>query len=337
MKMHKIILLIIILTLNLIVGFAQTEKYKKIYQDAFYEQLAMLTGEKVIDFKRAVFITENAYHKDTLNYNTFNTEISEIVYKLKNLINKRGLERYKTAGNWAIFAYMTDSILQNNFTPYTYDFEDFMADKDWTKMFITKLMRTKKGNCHSLPYLYKILSQELNVNAYLTLAPNHVYIKHIDEKGQWTNIELTNGGFPRDQWIIQQMAIPIEAIKSEIYMKPLSEVESIALTMFDLASAYEFQFGVDKFYLTVIDTALSYFPKCIPLLMCKVNYYTTIGQNEKEKNNPNPEILKEAFEKQELVVHTINNLGYKDMPVEVYEQWIQSLEKEMKKRKEQKQ
>ena len=292
----------------------------------------MLKEEIPIDFKRAVFITENAYHKGTIDYKNFKNEIEQTGNKLKNLIKQRGLTGYKTAGNWAVFAFMTDSLPVNNYTPCTYDFEDFMGEKDWTNMFVTKLMKTRSGNCHSLPYYYKILCEEIGAKAHLTLAPNHIYIKHIDEKGQWTNVELTNGGFPRDQWIIKQMAISVEAIKNEIYMKPLTDKESIALIMFDLASAYEFQFGVDSFYLSVVDTALAYFPNCIPLLMNKANYYSKTGMKEQEKSNPNTKILKEMYENQELVYEKINNLGHKEMPLELYEQWVQSVENEKQKR-----
>ena len=116
--------------------------------------------------------------------------------------------------------YMKDSSAINNFRPYVYDFDDFMGDKDWTKQFVTKLIRTHAGNCHSLPYLYKILCEAVGVKASLALGPNHVYVKHIDEKGQWNNVEMTSGGFPRDQWIIQQMGISVEAIKSGAYMTP---------------------------------------------------------------------------------------------------------------------
>ena len=100
-------------------------------------------------------------------------------------------------------------------------------------------MKTKSGNCHSLPSYYKILCEEIGGSAYLALAPNHLYIKHIDEKGQWTNLELTNAGFPRDQWIIKEMAISVEAIKNGIYMTPLTPKQTLAMTMFDLASAYQ--------------------------------------------------------------------------------------------------
>ncbi|NMD00135.1 MAG: hypothetical protein GYA62_10490 [Bacteroidales bacterium] len=310
----------------------QTEEPKTIYKQAFNEQLQMLNGQKTIDFKRAVFLTENAYHKGQLNYRIFCSEISATGQQLKTLIKQRGLENYKTAGNWAVFSYMTDSLPINNFKPCTYDFDDFMGDNDWTKMFVTKLIKTKSGNCHSLPYYYKILCEEIGAKASLALAPNHVYIKHIDEKGQWTNVELTNGGFPRDQWIIKQMAISVEAIKNEIYMKPLTEKESVALTMFDLVSAYENQYGNDTFVLTVSDTALKYFPKCIPILMLKANCIRDMIELEKKQTNPNGKFINENIALYKSTISEIDNLGYKDMPIELYQDWVNSVEEEKIKR-----
>ncbi len=217
---------------------------------------------------------------------------------------------------------MTDTLPINNHKPYTYDFDDFMGDKDWTKMFTTKLMKTKTGNCHSLPYLYKILCEEIGAKDHLTMAPNHVYIKHLDEKGEWINVELTNSGFPSDQWIIKQMGITVDAIKSESYMHPLNQKESIAMTMFDLASGYEFQFGMDDFYLSAIDTALRYYPNCIPLLMSKANYYSDRGIKEQAKLQPNPTVLRILYIKQEVMYTKIDKLGYKDLPKESYEEWV---------------
>lgn len=308
------------------------DKQKHLYQKAFKEQCQMLSGNSKIDFKRAVFVTEDAFFGGTLNYNSFKNDVANIGLELKNLIKKKGLSKYKTAGNWAVFTYMIDTLPVNNYNPYSYDFEDFMGDDDWTKMFVTKLMKTKSGNCHSLPYFYKILSEELGVSAHLALAPNHIYIKHIDEKGEWVNIELTNGGFPRDQWIIKQMDISVEAIKNEVYMKPLTQKESIAMTMFDLANGYEFQFGIDAFYLSIIDTALMHFPNCIPLLMNKANFYAKTGMKEQKKIKSNSSILKEMYDKQENIIQQISELGYKEMTLEQYQEWVKSVELEKQKR-----
>lgn len=325
----------IIVILILIFGFEFNVKgetdNKFLYQKVFEEQLQMLNGLKPIDFKKSVFLTENAYHNEQLNYETYCREISTIGQKLKTLIKLRGLESYKTVGNWAVFTYMNDSISENNFKPYTYDFEDFMGDKDWKNMFVTKLMDSKSGNCHSLPYFYKILCDEIGAKASLALAPNHIYIKHIDEKGQWVNVELTNGGFPTDQWIIKQMTITVEAIKSEAYMTPLIQKEEIAMTMFDLAMTYGIQYGNDNFVMTVCDTALHYFPKCIPLLMTKANCIRDIIETEKKKQYPNPDYIYNNIALYTKVVNSIDELGYKNMPIELYNEWVKSVEDEITK------
>lgn len=292
----------------------------------------MLNGKHSIDFKRAVFVSENAYLNNSLDYDKFCDDIKHISDQLIALIKQRGLEQYKTSGNWAVFSYMMDSIPLNNYKHYTYDFEDFLGEKDWRNTFVTKLLVTKSGNCHSLPILYKILCEEINAKASLALAPNHLYIKHINEQGQWSNLELTNGGFPRDQWIIQQMAITVEAIKNGVYMQPLTEKENIALTMFDLISAYENQNGYDSFVLKVADTALHYYPKCIPLLMMKANYYRYFGEAEKKKGYPDLAYLKTNHAMYKCIIQTIDSLGYKDMPIEQYEDWIKEVEEEKVKR-----
>ncbi len=325
--MNRILTTILLISVFFLRSAGQNDP-KKIYQQAFAEQLQMLKGQKPVDFKRAVFVTENAYFKGTLNYQTFCSIITATGQQLKALIKQRRLEKFKTSGNWAVFTYMTDSLPINNYKPYTYDFDDFMGDKDFSKMFVTKLMKTKSGNCHSMPTYYKILCEEIGASASLALAPNHLYIKHLDEKGQWTNLELTNGGFPRDQWIIKEMAITVEALKSGAYMTPLTQKQSVAITMFDLANAYKVQYGYDSFVLKVANTALTYFPKCIPLLMTKANYYRHIGETGKKKTKPDIEMLKKNYASYKQTLSKIDELGYKDMPTEQYEEWVKSIEKE---------
>jgi len=318
--------------LNYHTTFAQQIDNAEIYREAFTEQLKMLKGEIPISYKRAVFITENAYHNGKLDYLSFCNDISVTAQQLKSLIRKRGLEKFKTSGNWAVFTFMNDSLPINNFHPCTYDFNDFMGNKDWTKMFVTKLIKTKRGNCHSLPSYYKILCEEIGAKAYLALAPNHLYIKHIDEKGQWTNVELTNGGFPRDQWIIKEMAISVEAIKNEVYMNPLSDKESIALCMFDLANAYQYQNGYDSFVFEIADSALTYFPKCIPLIQTKANCLRELALKENNKPKPNKELLQNYYLAYQDSISKIDELGYQDESTDHYEDWVKMVEKEKRKR-----
>jgi hypothetical protein len=292
----------------------------------------MLQGKQPIQFKRAVFLTEDAYYNHTLNYNDFCKQLRDIAIIMQQMIGQRNLGGFKTAGNWAAFSYMTDTIAANNYKPYVYDFDDFMGAKDWSKMFVTKLLRTHSGNCHSLPYLYKMICEEVGAKAYLALAPNHVYIKHQDEHGQWTNVELTNPGFPRDQWIIKEMAISVEAIKHNIYMAPLSPKESVALTMYDLALGYRFKFGYDRQLLHIVNTALVYFPTSIMLIELKADCVNSEILAEKKKTNPDQKLITSDIAAFKQTVASINYLGYKDMPPELYKDWVHSVELEKEKR-----
>ena len=73
------------------------------------------------------------------------------------MIDNRNLRQYKTAGNWAVFTYMSDSIPENDFKPYQYDFENFMSNSNIESSLVSRLLKRKRGNCRSLPFLYKIL------------------------------------------------------------------------------------------------------------------------------------------------------------------------------------
>jgi len=328
--MRKYRILIIFSTIFSLNVYAQDGK--QYYIDAFKEQLAMIQGQKPISFKRAVFITENAFYQGKLDYQAYCTDITNIGLRLKTLVHNRGYEKYKTAGNWAAYMFMTDSSILNYYKPYRYDFDDYMGDKDWTKQFVTKLMKTHTGNCHSLPFFYKILCDEIGVKASLALGPNHVYIKHIDEKGQWTNLELTSGRITSDQWLIEAMEISVEAIKSGAYMAPLSDKESIALTIDDLAETYNFQYGKDKFLLDMVDTAISYFPTCIPLWELKSNCCIELVKKENKKPIPDKKIVDENTTLYRAAQAKIDELGYKDESPEHYKAFLQGMENEKKRR-----
>lgn len=226
---------------------------------------------------------------------------------------------------------MTDTViilLPNNekayHLPFNYDFEDYFGEKDWTKMFVTKLLATRKGNCHSLPYLYKILCEELGVSANLALAPNHIYIKHRSEKTGWYNTELTSAAFPIDAWLMASGYIHLSAIQNSVYMKALTDQESIALCLIDLAEGYKRKTnGQDTdFILKCCNTALQYFPNCVNALILKAETLKQIFEQTQNKQTFN--------ELQDLYLQ-IHDLGYRQMPKEMYLNWLMELRTEKDK------
>lgn len=317
----KIIVILVFLTGNI---FGQS---KELYQDAFDKIINMLKGEIMLDFKKAVFITENVFYSNKLDYVQFCKQIDSIEYQLNKFMIDKNVINHPMGKQFAIFSYMIEPSKYNDNTKLRYDFEDLTGQKDWSKMFVTKLLNTKTGNCHSLPYLYKILSEELKGTSYLALGPNHMYIKHKDNKSQWVNVELTNGSFPRDGWIIASLSITTDAIKNEVYMEPLSLKESVAFCLYDLAIGYQFHFGYDDFGIKCSNAILEYFPTCIYAYMLESEVYADKRRILLDDTNSKPQIL-EYENKINEIYKKIDEMGYKEMPKKQYEQWLRDVENE---------
>jgi len=96
-----------------------------------------------------------------------------------------------------------------------------------------------------MPALYKILADELGVDSWLAITPNHTYIKQWNDKTGWYNTEVTNGDFPLDGDIKHNSYIKHEAIAAGVYMDTLSDKENIAYTIHDLAQGFIKKFGLE--------------------------------------------------------------------------------------------
>jgi hypothetical protein len=191
----------------------QSQTRDSYYFDAYSKLESMLSDNDSLDFKKAVFITENAYFDNQLTENAFNgmirfyTSICRGIIASGNIIYQEK-DTEKATAQCAVFTFMTDSIPVSTdngivkHTPFAYNFDDFAGQKEWSNMFVSTLMQTKKGNCHSLPFLYKMIMDELGQDSYLSLAPNHIYIKAQNKRAGWYNIELTCGDFPTDAWLM---------------------------------------------------------------------------------------------------------------------------------------
>lgn len=198
---------------------------------AFQKLKSALEEGSPISFKDAVILTENAYFGGTLNIKSINKEIlflvglTEIVEDKGQIIIYDEKDKNKISKYASIFRVLTDTVNVSIDTvsyfshpPFRYDFDDIFGEKNWENMFVTKLLATRKGNCHSLPYLYKIICEAYNIPCHLALAPNHIYIKHQAKKGGWYNTELTSASFPIDAWLMASGYISLESVQKGIYL-----------------------------------------------------------------------------------------------------------------------
>ncbi|MBD2770406.1 hypothetical protein IC235_21175 [Hymenobacter sp. BT664] len=309
------------------------------YEPAYQELAKMLDGRYPLNFKRAVFLTENAYFDNRLSYEEFSQQISGLaaVCRLLKKTNEPYFlynrdDKENVARNAAIFLMMKDSTrLRKGATlpPFRYDFEDFDGDDDWRKMFVSKLLVTRKGNCHSLPYLYKMLADETGAQTWLSLAPNHIYLKQHNRKDGWYNTELTSYTFPVDAWLTASGYISRETIISGIYMDTLSAKQNVVLCLVDLAKGYERRVGpvvAEPFVSKCTNLALRYFPHYINAQLLQAE--TLRRKFERQTSKPEAQ---QVYAAMEAAYTRIFETGYREMPPQMYADWLQSVKTEKQK------
>jgi hypothetical protein len=329
MKFRLLLLLLVIAFSCLI----KAQNIDPLYTNAYGVLDSMLIGTQPLNFQKAVFITENAYLENRLNEKAFSDVIHYYTSVCRGIIASGGIiypekDTLRAASQCAVFLFMTDSIPMATkegtviHTPFQYNFDDFAGKKAWSSMFVSTLMQTKKGNCHSLPYLYKMIMDELGQKVYLSLAPNHIYIKARNTRVGWYNIELTCGDFPTDAWLMASGYVHTDALRNGIYMDTLSQKQSVTLCLVDLAQGYQAKFGIQdgRFILKCCDTALFYFPNYINALLLKAETLTALYKKAAPKSKASNKLLADMNE----IYARIHQLGYRRMPPDMYLNWLKS-------------
>ncbi len=316
------------------------------YRTAF-KQLSEMNPDD-FSIKEATFIIENAFYEEQKDYEEFNQIVKQTGDFLREKMNELGYNKNSNlAKNFILFQFFADTleIKSKNLKhlPFEYDFEDYMGRDDFTKVFVTKLLETGSGQCNSLPRLYLILAEEIGAEAFLSLSPNHSYIKFRDEHENWYNVELTNNMFTLDSFILQSGYIKSEALQNKIYMQTLSNRQLMAVLLANLAMGYEHKFGNDPFVEQVADKALALYPNLINALMIKANFNIEQFERAAQQIGVNPQDNADLqnirfyppvvamLDKTNATTRKISELGYEFMPDHAYESWLNSLQQAKQK------
>ena len=321
-------------------GVPGTEYFRSAYQ----ELSSMLSDSIPLNIERAVFLIENAYSGNQLNFDNFQKSINERVDYCKWRMKELKLDPHDgLAQNMVIFSLLTDTLnirqpgTEKTIThyPLKYNLDDYDSQKNFTSHFVTTLLATNAGQCHSMPLLYLILAERLGAKAYLSLAPRHSFVKIQDDKGAWYNLELTCRSILSDYHYMNNSYIKSEAIRNKLYMTPLSKKETVASLLTMLGQYYLMKYGYDPFILNCIHTAEIYAPHDIYSKIMEANYETRLTlEIARLLNAPNPETLKrispEAYkhhERMHQLYKEIDDSGYEDMPKEIYARWLRHVDK----------
>lgn len=325
----------------------QSTKY---FRQAFTQLIEMQNSIRPFSLKEAVFIIENAYTDNTLDKNDYLKRIKIKVDALKMLMKKEKISASNNLGkNYIIQKLFSERIVEYKDTvvwrvhkPFQYDFEDFLGENDWSKMFVTKLLKTGKGQCHSMPLMYLILAEEIDAKAWLSLAPEHSFVIFNDGR-TFYNYETTNGNPVTYDWLMESGYINSMAIKNRIYLDTLGQDGLISTLLADLIMGYTNKFGYDNFMASMVDTLLSINPKSIQGQIFKADLLVLETKKNLQKvgtppveqipNYPDAHKSYSALMKQ---YDFIDGLGYVQMPKDKYSAWLASLNNEKHKQENQK-
>ncbi len=317
----------------------------KAYQEAF--QTFSKFNPDSFSLSKAVFTIENAYYDNKFKYEGFEKALKQRGELVKQILKRENLStKNNTALNYGIMKLYQQS---NNYydkkskqtisvKPFRYDFEDFRGEKDYTKMFTSKMMTTGKGQCHSMPLTYLMIAEQLGAKAWLSLAPQHSFVQFADNNNNLMNFETTNGNLVSSNWMQQSGFINANALKSKTYLDTLSQRQLYAQCLSDLLLGYMDKFGYDDFAEQMRQRILQENPNNTTANIIDANIKAQIAVQKinaagrpKEEDLPKFPDAYQAYLNMQTAYEKVDGLGYQDMPKEAYQKWLKSIDVAKKK------
>ena len=349
--MKKLILVIAIIFVQY-VSYGQTNKKdssKVSFYKAYDALKSMLEGKDSLNYEKAVFITENAYHNNYFKYEDFKRLLDFHVLMINTYaedVRTHYKEKYKTlkpweqkyfkmnTDNWAIFKYITDTafVIINEDTyykkPYSYTYQDPYGSNKWenTQVLYLLLSNEKQGNCYSLASLFKIFSDRLKSDARLTIAPHHIYIQNRNQRGDFYNVELASKSFPGDGTIQTLTYTTTTSIMRGMAQRMLNDKQAVALNLIYLAKGYQHKYNdnTNDFLLQCADLAFKYDTLSLNALLLKAEItenrlLASMKENKitklsKVRTNPKTKELLKSHEEQ---LSNLYALGYREIPKDI--------------------
>jgi hypothetical protein len=322
-------------------SYIDPEGAKHFYQ-AFDEINAMLKKEKALNLGRAVFLVENAFYGNSLDYSEYQDFIKQKIQLCNQKIKEEKLNgNNNLVKNMMLFRLISDTLKikstgterQLTHLPIKYDYEDYQSKQHYDSHFVTKLMRSGTGQCHSMPLYYLILAEATGAEAYWSFSPKHSFVKIQDEDSVWYNLELTCGAILSDAHYMNNSYIKAEAIRNKLYLEPLDKPNTVAHLLLNLARYYYEKFGLDDFYLQCVDTAMQHLSNDLEALILKAVYEERLTLTLAHLlNAKTPEMMKtklpEAYlhyEKMQELYRQIDDLGYEELPDDLYAKWLEHI------------
>ena len=221
---------------------------------------------------------------DQSNATVTNAMITRLVNAARQMAGPNPTDGYKLA---AIRRAIYEVGLWNYGRAFSYDqadpFGQILANR-----LLSTYIRTRQGNCISMPILFLIVADRMGLNVHLGMAPLHILVRYADPQGADHNLEPTSGGHEaRDVWYRQNLPMTDRAIASGIYLRTLSRRESVAemanIVLDSLLDQRRYQEAID-----VADAILAVNPRETYTMVKKASAVAGLLQTEFIDRFPNP-------------------------------------------------
>lgn len=307
--------------------------------NAYGELDAMLRDSMPLNLERAIFLVENAFLGNSMEYSDFQETINQKVKYCQWRMSDLKLDPNDgLAKNMVIYSLLTDTLqikepgTEKMIThyPLKYNLDDYDSHQEYTSHFISTLLKTNVGQCYSMPLVYLIMAERLGAEAYLALAPSHSLVKIKDDKGAWFNLELTTRAILSDYHYMNSSYIKSEAIRNKLYLNALTPKQTVALLFTTLGRYYQDKYGYDPFIWDCADQTLKYLPNSVDARIMESNYQTRLtleiarligAHNPEELKKASPDAYKH-YQHMIRLYKELDDSGYEEMPKEIYERWL---------------
>lgn len=327
-------------------------KQTKAYTDALQQLENMLSGKRKLSVGDAYFIIENAYGDTYLSEKEYREQIAKSAAFIREWMKQNGMNLNNNDDvHLAIQKFMSEKLTINrtmqdkdkgmtvlpvSHNPFYYDFDDNQGEKDHKNFFMTKCLATGFGQCSSMPAVYLALAEALGVKAYLTIAPQHSFVKYRDNNGNIVNYEPTSNWKMSDKWYQDNMHITPQAVRNHLYLDTLNARQTVADCMIYLAWGYlkkhgsadgsfvnqclggaDREFPYENLYARFVHSSM------LGRMLNMTIYYEGLQSDDDIKNSKEASHLYSELQKNEEL---IRRLGYTPMPADLYNQLLQEHE-----------
>jgi hypothetical protein len=311
-----------------------------------YDEFLKLNPDN-FSITKAIYLVENAVERNKFSYEQFENAIKLRAELVKQILKREGI----TSNNNSVLNYGIQKLFSKTNSyynpktkqtvavkPFTYDHNDYKGVKNYQQLFVSKLLKTGKGQCHSLPLLYLTIAEQLGAKAYLSLAPEHSFIQYFNTQGDRLSFEATNGNIVSSNWMLQSGFINSASLKNKIFLDTLSQRKLYARCLTDLLLAYQNQFGYDGFTNQIKEKIKQFDNANITVSIIEENMATQNALQKIKaagspplKDLPNYPDAYNAYLKMQESYKQTDDLGFQEMPKEAYQRWLKSIDKEKKK------